>query len=51
MAKIKLHDVTVDIPVYNVRGRSLKLMVFQRAIGGNMRAIEAMWSLFALSTR
>jgi ABC-type polysaccharide/polyol phosphate transport system ATPase subunit len=38
MAKIELQDVTVDIPVYNVRGRSLKSMVFQRAIGGNMRA-------------
>ncbi|MBI2715628.1 MAG: ABC transporter ATP-binding protein [Rhizobiales bacterium] len=38
MAKIELQDVTVDIPVYNVRGRSLKSMVFQHAIGGNMRA-------------
>lgn len=40
MAKIELHDVIVDIPVYNVRGRSLKSMVFQRAIGGNMRTRE-----------
>ena len=40
MAKIELVDVTVDIPVYNVRGRSLKSMVFQRAIGGNVRARE-----------
>ncbi len=38
MAKIELVDVTIDIPVYNVRGRSLKSMVFQRAIGGNVRA-------------
>jgi len=38
MAKIELVDVTVDIPVYNVRGRSLKSMVLQRAIGGNVRA-------------
>ena len=40
MAKIELVDVTVDIPVYNVRGRSLKSMVFQHAIGGRVRARE-----------
>lgn len=40
MANIELADVTVDIPVYNVRGRSLKSMVFQRAIGGNVSARE-----------
>jgi ABC-type polysaccharide/polyol phosphate transport system ATPase subunit len=38
MAKIELLDVTVEIPVYNVRGRSLKSMVFQRAVGGNVSA-------------
>lgn len=38
MSKIELADVTVEIPVYNVRGRSLKSMMFQRAIGGNMSA-------------
>jgi ABC-type polysaccharide/polyol phosphate transport system ATPase subunit len=40
MAKIELVDVTVDIPVYNMRGRSLKSMVFRRAVGGNVRARE-----------
>ena len=40
MAKIELVDVTVDIPVYNVRGRSLKSTVFQRAIGGHVHARE-----------
>ncbi len=40
MATINLVDVTVDIPVYNVRGRSLKSMMFQRAIGGHVRARE-----------
>ena len=38
MSSIELANVTVDIPVYNARGRSLKSMVFQRAIGGEMRA-------------
>src|SRR6266545_1640356 len=40
MARIELNDVTIDIPVYNVRGRSLKSMVFNRAIGGNVSARE-----------
>jgi homopolymeric O-antigen transport system ATP-binding protein len=38
MATIELIDVTVDIPVYNVRGRSLKSTMFQRAIGGSVLA-------------
>jgi ABC-type polysaccharide/polyol phosphate transport system ATPase subunit len=40
MAEIELVDVAVDIPVYNVRGRSLKSMVFQHAIGGSVSARE-----------
>jgi ABC-2 type transport system ATP-binding protein/lipopolysaccharide transport system ATP-binding protein len=40
MAKIELVDVTVDIPVYNVRGRSLKSTVLQRAIGGSVSSRE-----------
>jgi ABC-2 type transport system ATP-binding protein/lipopolysaccharide transport system ATP-binding protein len=38
MAKIELAKVTVDIPVYNVRGRSMKAMMFQRSVGGDVRA-------------
>jgi|SRR6185369_12110276 len=38
MTKIVLADVSVEIPVYNVRGRSMKSLVFQRAVGGDMRA-------------
>jgi len=40
MPSIELVNVTVDIPVYNARGRSLKTMVFERAIGGAMQARE-----------
>ena len=51
MAKIELVDVTVDIPVYNVRGRSLKSMVFQHAIGGRVRALDAVSASFSSGER
>jgi lipopolysaccharide transport system ATP-binding protein len=38
MASIQLNNVTVDIPVYNAHGRSLKSAVFQRAVGGHVHA-------------
>jgi ABC-type polysaccharide/polyol phosphate transport system ATPase subunit len=36
MPSIKLHDVCVDLPIYNSRGRSLKSAILAQTIGGRV---------------
>jgi homopolymeric O-antigen transport system ATP-binding protein len=38
MAKIALHNVTVDLPIYNASSRSLKQRVLEAATGGRIAA-------------
>ncbi|MDD4278003.1 MAG: ABC transporter ATP-binding protein [Candidatus Cloacimonetes bacterium] len=40
MAKIILDQVSVDFPIYNTTGRSLKIQLMQAATGGRMNANE-----------
>ena len=34
MAHIELHQVTIEFPIYNARGRSLTVELFRRTVGG-----------------
>jgi homopolymeric O-antigen transport system ATP-binding protein len=36
MPSIKLHEVGVDLPIYNSKGRSLKSSILSRTVGGKM---------------